>query len=177
MLVATSEDPPRDYGGEPGYYYVFQTVVAGPTTELDQTAPSARYRVLVTVNSLGPGRTSTAFGATAMLYGTFSRAGVSGAPNVSVSVSRDGIALDSEATAQSSFQIAPTLAFQGNCGNPPEAPPCTATFLVDFARDDAGDGGGSITGVWSLTFTSSVRKHEPPDEAGELPWTVEFTAE
>lgn len=177
MLVATSEEgPPPE--GEPEYdEYTFQKIVGGPTAELGETTPSARYRVLVRVDGLAPQQSSTTMDPTASLAGRVSATGATGFPSVTVSTGRPGTTLIGMLSAQTTFQVAPSLGFQGNCLSPPEAPPCTATFYVQFARDDVGSGGGSVAVEWGLTFKSEVRMLEDPGRQRELPWTVEITPE
>ena len=168
-LVATTAPPTYDY-------HLSKTVEA-PQAVLTSETPNLRYRVSIRATGVAPNGRSTTSGANGVVDGTIALAGVDDAPFVAASVSRDGVTPMSELSALTQFTLSAPLAFDANCAKPSEMSPCTATFFVDFARDDAGDRGGSVVVTWKLFFRADIDKDGEPSKNGRLPWTVEIVPE
>lgn len=168
-LVATTAPPT--------YNYNLSKKVDAPEALLTSETPNVRYRVSIRATGVAPNGRSTTSIAGGAVDGTITLAGVDSAPFVAVSVSSDGVTPMSELSALTQFALATPLAFEGNCKKPSEISPCTATFFVDFARDDAGDRGGTVVVTWRLFFRADVDKDSEPSKKGQLPWTVEIVPE
>ncbi len=168
-LVATTAPP--------SYDYQLTKTVDGPEALLTSDAPNVRYRVSIRATGRAPNGRSTTAGASGVVTGTIAMAGITDAPFVAASVSRDGVTPEGELSALTSFTLATPLTFGGECKKPSETSPCTATFFVDFARDDGGDRGGSVVIDWKLSFDAEIEKDGEPSKRGTLPWTVEIVPE
>jgi hypothetical protein len=158
------------------YSYRFTKTVDGPETLLTSEMPNVRYRVAIRAVGVAPNGRSTTENPTGAVDGTIAFAGVESAPFVAVSVGRDGVA-HSELSALTRFTLGAPVTFDEGCKSPTETSPCTATFFVDFARDDGGDRGGSVAVTWRMSFSANVPKDNSPNKKSELPWSVEVVPE
>jgi hypothetical protein len=168
-LLATSAPP--------DYFYRFSKDVDGPPAVLTSDAPQATFLVTLRVTGQAPNGSPVTRDARASATGTIGSSGLSGsAPFVNVSVRGT-----EPATGQAEVDVLTTFSLQRDLsfGTCTAGMPCETSFVVDFARTDGGDNGGTVSVDWSLALSASAHKgDEGPDEGPlELPWTVEIVAQ
>ena len=170
-LLATSAPAPSPGPSVPQKTYEFERSVAGESLALTPEQPSALFLITIRADALGPDGVRSTELASVRVAGNISASDVAGEAPPPVAVLVGSNQLD----AQTSFETALPLVFEGTCAAPAENAPCQASFSVQFTRKDDGTQGGSLSLDWSfeLRSTGVVAAKGEAQSGVDPPWTVE----